>query len=187
MLVATMSLSLGVYLFWCIISGVTGKVELDNEMIEKSLLNQIVNLLKTNKIEYRQYEHEPVFNSETAAKVIGARLEEGAKALILLGDNKSLMVVVSGTDRVDFKKFKDLSEIKKLEMATPKEVKRISGVEIGAVPPFGNLFNIPLYIDRRLETEKEIVFSAGSHSISIRMKYSDFKNITNPIVGNFAK
>lgn len=166
---------------------VTGRMELDNRMTEKSLLNQIVNLLETNKIEYSQYEHEPVFDSETAAKAIGARLEEGAKALILLGDDKPLMVVVSGVDRVDFRKFKDLSQIRNLEMATPEEVKRISGVEIGAVPPFGNLFDIPLYVDARLEKENEIVFSAGSHSVSIRMKYSDFKNTANPIVGNFSK
>jgi len=156
-------------------------------MTKKPLLEEITDLLESNRIKYRKYEHEPVFNSETAAKAIGVKLAAGAKALILLGDGKPIMVVLSGADRVDFKKLKNLSEIKNLEMATPELVEKISGVKIGAVPPFGNLFNIPLYVDIRLEAEKEIVFSAGSHSVSVQMKYNDFKAITNPIVGNFAK
>lgn len=156
-------------------------------MTEKSLFDQTISLLEKNNIEYDKYEHKPVFNSETAAKAIGAELAEGAKALILLGDDKPLMVVVSGVDRVDFKKVKNLAKIRNLEMATPEEVKKITGVEVGAVPPLGNLFNIPLYVDDNIEKEKEIVFSAGLHSVSIRMKYDDFKAITNPIMGNFAK
>jgi Ala-tRNA(Pro) deacylase len=164
-----------------------GKTELANEMTQKPLLEQITELLNAKGIKYKKYEHEPVFNSEAAAKAIGVKLAEGAKALILLGDGKPLMVVVSGADRVDFKKIKKLLRIRDLQLASPEQVKAISGVEIGAVPPFGNLFDVPLYADTKLEAEREIVFSAGTHTVSIQMTYSDFKDISKPIIGDFAK
>jgi Ala-tRNA(Pro) deacylase len=58
-------------------------------------------------------------------------------------------------------------------------------VSIGAVPPFGNLMSIPLYVDINLKNEEEIAFNAGSHSKSIIMKYSDFEKLAKPVVGDY--
>ncbi len=156
-------------------------------MKEKVLSEKIIDLLRETGVAYNLVEHPAVFNSVKAAKMVGASLSQGTKALILLGDGKPLMVVVSGEDKVDFQKIKKLIKVKNLALAIPEEVQKISGVEIGAVPPFGNLFNIPLYVDTKLGNEKEIFFSAGSHSVSIRMKYVDFQMVSNPIIGSFAK
>ncbi|MEK9169498.1 MAG: YbaK/EbsC family protein [Patescibacteria group bacterium] len=132
-------------------------------------------------------EHKPVFTSEDASKIRGSSLSLGAKALIMKADKKPIMIVVPGDKKIDTSLFKKLYSIKDLEMATKEEVKTISGVEVGAVPPFGNLFKIPLYFDQTIVDNETVFFNAGSHSKSISMKGSDLEKVTKPIVGEFSK
>ena len=77
--------------------------------------------------------------------------------------------------------------MKDLRMAKPEEVKDVTNTEIGAVPPFGNLFDIPLYVDKSLGENETIVFNAGTHTDSISMKYKDFEKVSKAIVGEFSK
>ena len=72
-------------------------------------------------------------------------------------------------------------------MATPDEVQKVTGVPIGAVPPFGHIFNIPLYMDEGLKDNEKIVFNAGLHTKSVCMKEKDFEQIAHPTVGKFSK
>ena len=153
----------------------------------KSVFENIKNLLDKNKISYKLIEHKPVFTSEDAAKIRGSSLSLGAKALIMKADKKSIMIVVPGDKKVDTSIFKKLYQVKDLEMATAEEVKVISGVEVGAVPPFGNLFKIPLYFDKTIVENDIVFFNAGSHSKSISIKGSDLEKVTRPIVGSFSK
>ncbi|MFH0864118.1 MAG: aspartate--tRNA(Asn) ligase [Candidatus Gottesmanbacteria bacterium] len=151
-----------------------------------NLYDEIISLLDSNNIKYETFEHQPVFTSEEAAKIRGTKLSQGAKALIMIGDKNPIMVVLPADRKADFKKIKSSLEIKNLEMATPEDVKEVSGVEIGAVPPFGNLLGIPLYVDIHLKGEKEIVFNAGLHTKSIKMKCDDFEKVTSPIIGDYS-
>lgn len=153
----------------------------------KSVFENIKDLLDKNKISYKLIEHKPAFTSEDAAKIRGSSLSLGAKALIMKADKKSIMIVVPGDKKVDTSTFKKLYQVKDLEMATKEEVKAVSGVEVGAVPPFGNLFKIPLYFDKTIVENGVVFFNAGSHSKSISLKGSDLEKITKPIVGNFSK
>mgnify|MGYP001619052844 FL=1 len=153
----------------------------------KSVFENIKNLLDINKIPYKLIEHKPVFTSEDASKIRGSSLSLGAKALIMKADKKPIMIVVPGDKKIDTSLFKKLYSIKDLEMATKEEVKTISGVEVGAVPPFGNLFKIPLYFDQTIVDNETVFFNAGSHSKSISMKGSDLEKVTKPIVGEFSK
>lgn len=148
---------------------------------------KLKDFLDKNNISYKTILHEPVFTSEEAAKVRGSNLKMGAKALVFIADKKPVMMVLSAEKHIDTKKFKDLYEISDLRMATPEEVDKITGVKIGAIHPFSNLFGIPLYVDNSLSENEEIVFNAGLHTRSIRMKFKDFKNLTSPIMGSFSK
>ena len=67
-----------------------------------------------------------------------------------------------------------------------EEVKEVSGVEIGAVPPFGNIFNINLFVDKKLSENETIYFNAGEHTKSINMRYEDFVKVTKPVLGEFS-
>lgn len=148
---------------------------------------QIVAGLEEKKMAFENYEHAPVKTSEEAAAVRNTPLHEGAKALVLYADNKPVMVVVAGDRKLDMKAFKTLYKIKDLRMGTPEEVTAVTRVTIGAVPPFGHLFNIPLYMDASLRNNTHVSFNAGLHTRSIRMKAADYEVVAKPTVGEFSK
>ncbi len=147
----------------------------------------IVNLLKDHNVTFTPYAHEAVYTSEDAAKVRGTEIHQGAKALIMIGDKKPLVVVLPADYKVNMKQMKDLYSIGDLRMATAKEVEALTSTKIGAVPPFGNLFNIPVYMEEGLRDNKEIAFNAGLHTKSIKMREEDFEAIVKPTVGQFSK
>lgn len=153
----------------------------------KNVYEDIIHLLDKEKIVYSLYEHEAVRTSEEAAKIRNTDMHQGAKALIFYADKKPIMIVMPADLKVDMKKFKETYHIHDLRMATPEEVLSVTSVSIGAVPPFGNLLSIPLYMEKRLEENEEIVFNAGSHTKSIQMKETDFEKVTQPIIGTFFK
>lgn len=152
----------------------------------ESVFDKIRQLLEQKNIPYQTYDHEAVYTSEQAAKVRGTKLEQGAKALIIFADDKPVMAVLPANLKLDTAKFKKRFEINQLRMAKANEVLKLTSVEVGAVPPFGNLFKLPLYVDNLLGENEEIVFNAGDHSKSIKIKYEDFIKLTGPIVGEFS-
>lgn len=153
----------------------------------QSLFKRVVTFLKDNQIEHQLYQHRPVYTSEEAAKVRGTKIKQGAKALVMLADKKPVLLVLSAAQKVDTAKFKKLFGFKDLRMGKAPEVKEITGVEIGAVPPLGNLMNLETFVDRGLGENKEIAYSAGSPSRSAKMSYQDFRRLVKPQVGQFAK
>jgi Ala-tRNA(Pro) deacylase len=114
-------------------------------------------------------------------------LEQGAKALLMFADNNPILIVLSAAHKLNNSAFKKEFNFKDLRMATPEEVIKISTVPIGAVPPFGNLFNTPVYVDKNLLSETEIAFNAGSKTNSIIMKSADLVKLINPILGDYAE
>ena len=149
--------------------------------------DQIINLLENNKIKYQVYKHKPVFTSEEAAAIRNTDLNQGAKALVMSADNQPIIIVLPANLKVDMKKFKTSYNVKNLKMATPEEVEKITTVKIGAVPPFGNIFKIPLYVDEKLAENQTIVFNAGKHTKSIELNYKDYEQIAKPIIGQFSR
>ncbi|MFA5136208.1 MAG: aspartate--tRNA(Asn) ligase [Patescibacteria group bacterium] len=150
------------------------------------VFDQIIKLLDTNHITYKVLEHEAVLTSEDASRVRNTKLSQGAKALIMYADKKPIMLVLSADKKVDLKQFKANQNIKDLRMATREEVKKITHVDVGAVPPLGNLFDIPVYVDKSLGTNHEIVFNAGAHTKSIMMEYKDYIQVCSPILDSFS-
>lgn len=148
---------------------------------------RIVSDLKARGIAFEPYEHEPVFTSEQAAAVRNTPFSEGAKALVLYADGSPLMVTVQGDRKLDMKAFKKLYNIKDLRMATPEEVEAVTGVSIGAVPPFGHIFGIPLYMDEGFSGRESVSFNAGLHTRSIRMKQKSYEKLAAPVTGAFSK
>lgn len=156
-------------------------------MIETSpVFEKIIKLLQENNVDYQFFEHEPVFTSEQAAKVRNTLQRFGAKAIIFSADKKPILIIVPGDKKVDTKKFKKLYQIKNLRLLTADEVKELTGLEIGAIPPFGNVMNLPTYLDEEITKNEMMVFNVGSHIKSIQMNPADFFNLAKPFVGNFA-
>ncbi|MBN1156056.1 hypothetical protein JXA85_00425 [Candidatus Woesearchaeota archaeon] len=146
------------------------------------VFEKIKELLNKNNIHYKVLEHQHVVTSADAAKIRGTDIRNGAKALVLKSKSgRFFMIVISAAERVDLKKFKQAIMEKNVSLAAPDDVLERTGCTVGSVPPFGNLFDIPVYIDRSFLSKDDIVFSAGSHTKSIEMRLGDYLEVVKPI------
>lgn len=151
------------------------------------VFGQIRDILNKEKIEYEVLEHRPVFTSKEAAEVRGTELKQGCKALVLKTEEGHIQAVVPGNKELDLEKLQRLTLFKKLELADAKEVRKVTGCNIGSVPPFGNLFGLKVYFDKLVLENEIVAFNAGQHTKSIKMKAKDLQKIVNPVVGEFSK
>lgn len=152
-----------------------------------SVYDHIITLLNHHHIHYTVMDHEPTPTSEDAARIRGTTPDQGAKALVLRSKGTFLMCVLPGNKKADFNKIRMIIGEKKLTLATPDEVKTVTGCVIGSVPPLGNLFNIPLYVDKTLLKNEKIAFNAGMLTQSILMTTEDYLAITHPTIEDFTK
>jgi Ala-tRNA(Pro) deacylase len=136
---------------------------------------------------YRLFEHPPVFTSEEAARVRGTPIESGAKALVLLAADAPVHVVLPGSRRVDNARVRAVLGTRTLRFATPAELLALTGCVPGAVPPFGNLFGLPVLVDAALAAREEIAFNAGTNSASIVMPCADFLRLSGASVHALSK
>jgi Ala-tRNA(Pro) deacylase len=127
---------------------------------------------------FRLFQHAPVFTSEEAARVRGTPIESGAKALVMLAGDAPVHVVLPGSRRVDNARVRAILGTRTLRFATPEELLSLTGCVPGAVPPFGNLFGLPVLVDEALAAREEIAFNAGSNSASIVMPCADFLRLS---------
>jgi len=155
------------------------------------VVEKIVALLRERDVSFETFEHEAVKTSEEAAAVRPEyTLEEGGKALIIRakyrdGERGFVQIVVPGDKRFDPKLVRSALDAKDIRFATEEEVGEVTnGVLPGGVPPFGNLFDIPVLADEGVFKNEKIVFNAGDRRFSIGMKSSDYRDIVNPKVAN---
>ncbi len=151
-------------------------------------LKLIKELLDSNGITYEVSEHEPVYTSEQAAKVRKVELKTGVKALVLKTDEASfIMGLIAANKRIDLKRLAKIARTKKLRLASPQEVLKITGCEVGSVHPFGNLHRLPTYLDSSILENNMVNFNAGLHTVSIEMKVKDLIKATKPVIEIFSK
>jgi Ala-tRNA(Pro) deacylase len=148
---------------------------------------EIRKFLDSMGIKYRIMEHEPTPTSEIAAKVRGTSLEQGAKALVFRSKGKFLMCVLPGNRKVNMKKVRRIIGQESLSLATADEVLKVTHSIVGGVSPFGNLFGIPVYVDKSLLKNEEVVFNAGKQTVSIMIKAEDYMNAVKPVIWEFAE
>lgn len=163
---------------------------MDNRNLDiyHSVVKKIVGLLEVNNIEYQTFEHQPVRTSEEAAAIrTGFVLSQGAKSLIIRikknGQKKFVMLVVPGNKRFDKQKVSEVLSTKDIRFASEEEVSEVTGgVQVGGVPPFGNLFNLEVFADPEVLSNEKIIFNAGDKCFSVAIKSADYSKSVNPIV-----
>lgn len=160
-------------------------------MAYHQVTEEIRELLTENQCWFETFEHEPVRTSEEAANVRpGYSLEQGAKAIIVRAkrskrDKWFVMLVLPADIRFDNGKVKDLLEVKDIRFATREEIAKLTdGVELGGVPPFGNLFNIEVVADPKLFENDKIVFNAGDKRFSVAMMSADYEQLAHPTIAD---
>ena len=143
--------------------------------------------LEERDVSFRLLEHAPVFTSEEAARVRGTPIEAGAKALVLRAEEQTVHVVLPGNRKVDNAQLRAILGTRTLRFATPEELLTLTGCTPGAVPPFGNLFGLPVLVDEELAKREDIAFNAGSNTTSIVMRCADFLHLSEARVHKLAK
>src|SRR5579859_1384271 len=140
------------------------------------VVEEIRRLLVREQCWYETFEHPPVRTSEEAAKTRpGYTLHQGAKAIILQrkdaqGERSFAMFVFPADRKLDSKAAKRVLSAKSIRFATEDEVTDVTrGVEVGAIPPFGNLFGLDVVADRGIFEQERIVFNAGDRRFSLAM------------------
>jgi len=156
------------------------------------IVEQIVTLLDEHDCWYETFQHDPVRTSEQAADTRpGYSLEQGAKAILLRvkksKKNKWFVMLVFPADRrFDNAKVKDYFGAKDIRFAMEEEVSDLTnGVQPGGVPPFGNLFGLPVYVAPELFENETIVFNAGDRRFSLAMLSTDYRQLVEPTVFAF--
>jgi Ala-tRNA(Pro) deacylase len=143
--------------------------------------------LREAGVAFEIVEHAPVHTSEEAARARGTRLEEAAKALVVRAEDRYLHLVLPAHLRADSALLRALLGTHKLRFATPEELSALTGCAPGAVPPFGNLFGLPVLVDEELCRNERVVFNAGSNSVSVTMRPGDLVRLSGATVCRFAR
>lgn len=142
--------------------------------------------LDDNRIRYVVISHSTAYTAQDAAQASHIPGKEIAKTVMVNvdgEDGRMAMVVLPATSKIDFGLLKEATGADAIELATEDEFKDVfPDCEIGAMPPFGNLYNIPVYVAQRLTEDEEIAFNAGNHRELIKMRYKDFERLVHPKV-----
>jgi Ala-tRNA(Pro) deacylase len=143
--------------------------------------------LDTNHVKYVEIRHSAAYTAQEIAALAHIRGKELAKTVIMKADGKMAMAVLPASRKVDLSLLKAAAGAGSVALATEVEFKGLfPDCEAGAMPPFGNLYGMGVFVDTTLTNDDEIAFNAGSHSELIRMAYRDFEQLVRPAVAEFS-
>jgi len=152
-----------------------------------TISSKLSNYLKENKIGYEVVQHNVSYSAQHTAASVHTPGREVAKVVVIKSGENYVMAVVDAPHQVDLEKFAAVSGMKDPVVAEESELRDLfPECELGAMPPFGSLYGLEVFVDRRLEQDEEITFNGGTHFEAVRMKYADFKSLSNPVIGDFA-
>lgn len=150
-------------------------------------VKRLKEFLDSRQIKYVVINHSLAYTAQeiaASAHIPGNRL---AKTVMVKIDGKMAMAVLPGSEKVDLGSLKQAAGAKAVELASELEFKdRFPECEIGAMPPFGNLYGMQVFASRNLAAD-EIAFNAGSHTELIRMSYKDFESLVQPTIADVSR
>ena len=150
------------------------------------ILTELREFLDKNGVPYEVAEHRQAFTAQEVAQAQHVPGRELAKVVILRSGAEFMMVVMPAPYRIDLERAKAAIGKSDLALATEEQFKGLfPHCEAGAMPPFGNLYNLPVYVDPSLTRDEAIVFNAGTHTQTVKMKYADFARLVHPKVASF--
>jgi Ala-tRNA(Pro) deacylase len=148
-----------------------------------SIARRVKDYLERNGVPYSHCTHRLAYTAQEVAAAQHVPGREMAKTVILKTDSQFAMVVLPAVMKINIKALREELPFVHIELSTEKEFAELfPDSELGAMAPFGNLYGLPIYVDKSLAEDAEIVFNAGTHVDTIRIKYSDFSRLTRPVV-----
>ncbi len=146
----------------------------------------LVKFLSDKHIHYTTIMHSSTFTSQEAAASAHVSGIEFAKTVIVKIDGKLTMIVLPAHYKIHLGLLKKETAAKQVELACEEDFCDLfPGCEVGAMPPFGNLYGMQVYVEDSLLNDEEISFNAGTHTELIKISYHDFMHLVQPKVARF--
>jgi len=150
-------------------------------------VEKLKKFLNDNEIRFVCVSHSPAFTAQEIAASAHIPGQELAKTVMVELDGALAMAVLPASHQVDMAALQELAGAQKIDLASEEQFASLfPGCEPGAMPPFGNLYDIPVYAAEALAADEEITFNAGSHTELVRLAFEDFTRLVKPTTGRFA-
>ena len=151
-----------------------------------SISTRLKELLDTEKVAYEHRVHPTAYTAAETAQAMHIPGKEMAKTVIVELDGKMAMAVLPANRKIVLQDLREVTGSDQVKFASEEDFrKRFPDCETGAMPPFGNLYGMDVYVAASISANREIAFNAGSHTELIRMPYTDFERLVHPKVMNF--
>jgi Ala-tRNA(Pro) deacylase len=153
-----------------------------------SIPHSIEQFLGEQHVAYSVIPHRPAYTAQEEAAVAHVPGRQWAKTVACVADDRLILAVVPAPSLVDLDRLREIAGAGDVRLASERELERLyPDCEVGAMPPLGPLYGLPVFVDRELAGTSEIVFDAGSHSDAIKVTYDDFARAVQPTVGDFGQ
>lgn len=149
-------------------------------------VERLSSFLKKQNVKYELIPHPETYTAQETAAAEHVSGKQLAKVVMLKADGRYLMAVLPAASKLSLPKFRQLVGAKEVRLATEQEFKELfPDCEVGAMPPFGDLYELPFFVDMALADNPFIVFNAGTHRDTVRMRYRDYAKIAQPDLAEF--
>jgi len=153
----------------------------------KMPVQTLKNFLDEKNVKYVTIQHSSAFTAQEIAASAHIPGKELAKTVIIKVNGKMGMAVLPASYKVSFEQLKNALNAEEVRLAYEQEfMDKFPDCDVGAMPPFGNLYGMDVYVAESLAEDEEIAFSACSHTELIKMKFADYKKLVNPIMFKFS-
>jgi Ala-tRNA(Pro) deacylase len=150
-------------------------------------VQELTEYLDSHEIGYEIVKHARAYTAQEIAAAAHIPGKELAKTVIIKVDSEMVMAVLPAYCRVNVERIREATGAGEARLATEREFEALfPGCELGAMPPFGNLYGTDVFVDENLAENDRILFNAGSHTELIRMSYGDFAALVKPKVLPFS-
>jgi len=150
-------------------------------------VDRLREFLEDNDVRFDTLRHAKAFTAQEAAAAAHVPGKEMAKTVVVKVNGDLAMVVLPSTDQVSMSRLKEVTGAERVELASEPEFSdRFPTCEPGAMPPFGNLWNVPVFVDQRLREDERIAFPAGTHTELVRLAYADYERLVHPVVAKLS-
>ncbi|HTY38032.1 MAG TPA: YbaK/EbsC family protein [Bacteroidota bacterium] len=150
-------------------------------------ISDLLRYLQSNKVDFQVLEHDPAFSAHDVAATTHVPESEMAKAILIRIDGHAWMAVLRADQRINEQMVRRVFGAKTVHLAHEDDLGMLfPDCQIGAMPPFGNLYGLPVLVEECLAGDEEIVFNACTHTKAIRMMFKDFKRLAKPVITSFA-
>jgi Ala-tRNA(Pro) deacylase len=150
-------------------------------------VKKLKEFLDEQNIKYVTISHSPAYTAQEIAARAHVPGKEIAKTVLVKMEGKLVMAVLPGSFKINFESLKNVLGSQNVRLADEHEFKdKFPDCEVGAMPPFGNLYGVEVFVANSLAEDEEIAFNACTHSQLIKMAYSDYERLVNPVRLQFA-